>query len=138
MCIYFTHLFTRTQMDRKIGYILMKQVTDPFFHLRHFRIADTRLDADRQTTSFSRFNQLCRYFWTKDQATAFSTFCYIRNWAAHVDIDSLEAHFCHSNAHFSEKFWLVSPNMGNHRLFIFCKGQSSSYTIFSIWMTETV
>ena len=125
-------------MNRKIGNVLLQQVSDPSFHLSHFCVADPCFDADWQPTCFCRFNQLSRHIGTQDQAAAFAATGNIWDRTPHIDIDPFKSHFRHSNTHLPEKFRLVSPNMGDDRLLVFCECQSTTNTLDPIWMAVTI
>src|SRR5690606_18573908 len=82
-----------------------------------------------------RLNDFRRYIRSTDKATAYSITCYICNRTTHVNIDTFEASFCHTNTHLTKVFRLISPYVCNNWLLILCKSQSPTHTKASLRMT---
>src|SRR5699024_7539115 len=112
-------------MDRKIHDILFQQMLEPVMPFFHACIAKARFDTDREPACFGSLNHFRRHLWTSNQTGTTAIPCNVWSWTSHIDVDSFIPHLRHSDTHFTETFWLVSPNMRHDRLFILCKSQSS-------------
>lgn len=74
-------------------------------------------------------------FRTADQAASLPVLCYIRYRATHINIDALEPFFRHTDAHLTEVFRLVSPDMCYDGLFILCKSQTPAHSMVPLGVT---
>src|SRR5690625_2537018 len=69
-----------------------------------------------------------------DESGAFSFCGDVLDGAAHVNVYSFKTKFSHTDTHFLEVWWMISPNVGDDRLFILGKGEATADAIFAVRM----